>query len=130
MDWLGWAIPTAFGLATGVAAYFIKRSINKKDRERTAKDAKWEKDQQDLKDEILCELQRYHKETAGRLQKLEIGYEKLDNKLRETLENLPKEYTSREDWLRFSSKIDMKLDGIQNLIIDLFKGGKGKNENA
>ena len=128
MNWLGWAVPTAFALATSIAAFFIKRSINKKDRERAAKDAKWEKDQTELKELILGELKNFRMENDDRHCKTEQRVERVEERLNKTLQDLPKEYTMREDWLRFSTNIDRKLDAIQGMLIQFFRGGKQQNE--
>ena len=128
MDWAGWAIPTVFGLATGIAAYFIKRSINKKDRERAEKDAKWEQSQRELRTLIVGELKQFREENEARHCRTEAHVQQVEERLNRTLQALPKEYTLREDWLRFSSNIDRKLDSIQGLLIQIIRGGKQDHE--
>jgi hypothetical protein len=128
MDWLGWVIPTVFTLAISIAAFFIKRSINKKDKEREAKDAKWEQEQRDLKDLIVSELKSFRTENEDRHCKTEAHVQKVEERLNKTLQELPIYYTLRDDWQRSTSNIDRKLDGIQNTLIQIYRGGKQGNE--
>lgn len=128
MDWLAWAIPTVFSLVTGTIAYFAKRSINKRDKEREAKDAKWEQEQREMKELILDQLKTFSTENEKRHKQNEEHICQVEKRLNETLQDMPKVYTLREDWLRFSSNIDRKLEQIHGLLIEIIRGGKRGNE--
>ncbi len=132
MNWLGWAVPTVFSIVIGVIAFFAKRTINKRDKAREAKDAKWEQDQQEMKKLITDGFKTFREENEKRHCKTEDRIGKVEERLNETLRQLPEKYTLREDWMRFSSKIDIKLDNIQesilNVLAPIVRGGKGSNE--
>lgn len=126
--WQLWGIGILVSLAISVSAFFIKRAFSRKDKERAERDAKWEKEQTELKEQILGELRNFRTENEKRHCKNEEHIKKVEDKLNDTLENLPKVYTLREDWMRFSSSIDRKLDGINDLLIQILRGGKQGNE--
>lgn len=48
--------------------------------------------------------------------------ETLKDDLSSLRESLPKEYVRREDWIRGFSKIEQKIDGIWNYILERKKG--------
>lgn len=90
LSWEAWALPLIFSLLIGALGFFLKRWIN------------------DVKES----QERIHKENQESIKKTNERVDKLEEKLQATIEQLPYQYTLREDFIRSVSGLERKLDKI------------------
>lgn len=67
-------------------------------------------------------LEQRFESNESRITRLTERHEKLDKEYRELLAKLPMLFVQREDWIRFSTSIDTKLDWLRDKFIEAIKG--------
>lgn len=90
LSWETWALPLIFTLLIGALGFFLKRWIN----------------------EVKESQERIHQETREANRETNERIDKLEEKLQATIEQLPYQYTLREDFIRSVSGLERKLDKI------------------
>lgn len=113
-----WVVTTVAGLIVTFTIYFLKQKFDKVNtiekgiqeiRDGFVKKSDHEKDMEKLADEVI-EIRRDY--TPKR------EHEKAYDELREDLKDVKENFLRKDDFLREISKIDKKMDKIQELIMN------------
>jgi len=113
MDWTFWVVTTVFAAMLGALAYFIKRTI-----------ATFESSLATITKNFDDRAQRLEKRIDDQEQRLEKRIDDQEVRHNQMIKDMPTVYAYREDMIRMSTDTNNRLEKIQDLLMELLRGGK------
>lgn len=103
-----WLPEAIFSIVVGILGFFVKKTVsdNEKSMAQQRQDFKHEMKQQ--RDDFHNELEAARAEFKSAMN----GQERRILKLEDTVGDIPYKYTQKEDFIRFTTSVEKKLDTI------------------